>query len=220
MSQPLSIVGSNPPDAGGDRGDHGAEHVDPEAGPAVSPRKQLTDEIERDDAKQVLGVLLAAVQRERARADQFYVRARNLLAYGTALFVGIQAAFLANLGRETVSGKLLITGVERGNVATAAAVGLGALALATVVLFMFADRARRVDTTQGDDLLEAWLDPYGKYSRSSVLETLVAKVAREEEAWASANRRRGKLNSGLALLAGTAAIAALVELVILYTALA
>lgn len=219
-SQPLSVVSAGRkrrgPTSLTEQGSPGSG----EPRPPARPRPRLTDSDERDDARQVLTILLAATQRERARADQFYTRARNLLAYTTALFTAVQVAFLTGLGRTTSGGAALITTTERATAAGAALIGLLALIVGVFVLFGFADRGRSLDTVSGDDLLETWLDPRDEESAVSLLEALNGKVAAEEESWAKANRKREKLNRWLAGIAGFAAIVTLAELIILYLALA
>lgn len=210
MSQPLAVVGdpgSDPPGRG-PGGENGG------ATPAIRPT--ISDPDHRDDARQILSVMLAATQRERARADQFYTRARNLLGYTTALFGVVQAAFLANLGRER-AGDLLITASERHEIAYAAGTALALLVLSAICLFAFADRAQAVDTVEGHDLLEVWLG--GQYADQPTLATVLGKVAAEEESWAAANSCRARANAVLAWLVGGTALAGVVELALLYGAL-
>lgn len=212
--QPLAVVGepgSVAEEEGGGAGDNAGESV-PKTRPVMS------DPDHRDDARQILSVMLAATQRERARADQFYTRARNLLAYTTALFGVVQAAFLTNLGRER-GGELLITASERHEVAYAAGTALILLVISAICLFAFADRAQSVDTVEGHDLLEVWLDPTGKYSDEPTLATVLGKVATEEESWAAANRSRASANAVLAWVVGGTALAGVAELALLYSAL-
>lgn len=171
---------------------------------------------EQEDAKQALTVMLALLQRERARADQFYTRARNLLAYTTALFTGVQIAFLAALGRETKNGDVLVTAPERHDVATAAVVALGALIIAVAVLSAGADRSQRTRMVSGEDVLRTMAFPPRGLS---AVQALVGRLADEEDSWATVNNRRSKLNLVLAVLCGVVAVAALIELVLLYTAL-
>jgi hypothetical protein len=196
------------------------EHDDATPAVPLKPRATLTDEHERDDVRQVIAILLAAIQRERARADQFYTRARNLLAYTTALFTGIQAAFLVNLGRANTRGVPFITPSEREQVAWAAVLGLGFLVVGAILLFVFADRARRVEVTTADQVFEALFDPNHRFSDTPVLVTLAAQLGSEQESWAEANQARGHLNLGLAVICLIASGIALVELVFLYSALA
>jgi hypothetical protein len=185
---------------------------------AVKPRREIDDDHHRDDLKQVIAVILASVQRERATADQFYVRARNLLAYATVLFTAIQAAFLANLGR--LSGTTpIIDGAERNDVATAAGISLGFLLIALIVLVGFADRARGVDVVTGAAALESYEDSEHNHQDAAVLEVLAVALATEDSAWGASNLTRKHLTTVLAWLTATSAAAALAELVLLYQAL-
>jgi hypothetical protein len=196
-----------------------AEAPPAEATPIHVPRRELTDSNERDDVKQLITVLLACLQRERARADQYYVRARNLLAYASALFTAVQVAFLANLGRQNPNDNLLISNAERNDIAIAAVIGAALLAIAVITLIAFADRARMVDVVGGSDVIAAWADPDGK-AKEAVLETIALDLAAEERSWSEANDMRAKLNVAMAVVTLLASAAAIAELVFLYQGLA
>lgn len=163
--------------------------------------------------------MMAAVQRERARADQFYLRARNLLAYATGFFTIVQVAFISNLGRE-IDGAQIVSDGERLAVGLAAISGLIGLALAAGLMIVFADRARPVDVVGGDDLVRSWFNPNDEERGVARLWVLIAKVRAEEESLAGENDARNKANVGLAALAGWVAVSCLVQLILLYVAVA
>jgi hypothetical protein len=170
---------------------------------------------DREDARQLLTVLLAAVQRERARAEQFYTRARNLLAYTSGLYTLVQAAFFSALGREA-DGALLITSAERTPIAVAAGVGAIALAVAVLIWLLAADRPKKVTVVGGYSLIDAWFEPDEKDQRLEPLWRLIGKVVDEEETLAAANEDRDVANRRLTWAVGVTATASLVQLVFLY----
>lgn len=184
--------------------------------PPVRPR--ISDPDERDDARQILTVLLAAVQRERARADQFYLRSRNILTFVSAAFVAAQAALLANVGRE-ISGVRLVSAGELKTIGWIAAGALLFVVITGAVVFGRADRARPGQATSGKDLLKQWMAPEEADAKLSVLAMLVTKVAGEEMAWASGNEDRGRHARTAARAAAVAVLLILAELVALFLAL-
>ncbi len=71
--QPLAVVGD--PGSGTEGEGEGAGDNAGDILPKTRP--VILDPDQRDDARQILSVMLAATQRERARADQFYTRCRG-----------------------------------------------------------------------------------------------------------------------------------------------
>jgi hypothetical protein len=188
-------------------------------GGGMSDRPVLSGADDRDDVKQLLTILSATVQRERARADQFYSRARNLLAYSTALFTGVQATFITNLGRENSEGVALISSDERIGIAVPALLALITLSAAAVVLFSSSDRARRMYVPSAGEIATAYLAPEGRDRELPALLSMVTQVRRESEALHAANEAREKSNRLLAVLVGTTALLCLGEMVAIYLAL-
>jgi hypothetical protein len=177
-------------------------------------RRELTQE-ERDDARQVLTLAIAACSRERAAADQYYARGRNLWVICATLFTAIQAAFLANVGRRSGS-NILLTAHERGDIVWWA-VGAGVLlAISLGLLLGWLDRPRTMRSVGAQALTDAWLDPEKKYAERAVLEVLAARAIQEEAGWADANKDRKRALSFLAWSCGLTALVSVVELMILY----
>jgi hypothetical protein len=177
-------------------------------------RRTLSDE-ERDDAKQVLALAIASIGRERAAADQIYVRGRNTVAFTATLFAAVQAALLSSIGRES-AGRVLLEASVRSDAATAGAVAAGGLLMAVACLFFWLDRPRSIAAVGAETLTNAWLDPRGEYRDEAVIEVLVSKSIAEESQWARANASRRRAAKWLSRLCGLTAVAAVVELVFLY----
>jgi len=180
-------------------------------------RPTLTDD-ERDNAKQVLTVALAAIQRERAAADQMYVRGRNTVAFTATLFVAVQAAFLSSIGRE-IDSRPLLSASERADVFLPAAIAAGLLAVAVGCLFFWLDRPRPIAAVGAETLTNAWLDPRGEHRDEAVIEVLAVRSIQEESGWARANGGRKRALSWVSFMCGLAGVAVLVELAFLYCGL-
>ncbi len=169
----------------------------------------------RDDAKQVLALAVAGIQRERAAADQTFMRGRNFLAFTATLFFAVQAAFIANVGRESQD-KLLLSSAERTDLMWWAAIAAAGVLAALGMLLFWLDRPRKIQAVGGDTLLDAWFDPEKKYGHEAVLETLAGAAIQEEQQWADANKSRKRAVAWIGLTCAAVAITALIELVVLY----
>lgn len=182
-------------------------------------QRPVLHEAEREDASQVIALAIAGAQRERASADQYYLRGRNLLALVAALFTAVQAAFLANIGRQ-VGSEVLLTSSERGTVLIPTAIAVVFLAATFVVLFGLLDRGRDKHLIGADALTRAWLDPTGEHKDKAVLEVLAARAIQEESEWADANRGRKGAFTAVSWLGGLTGAALVAELAVLYIGLA
>jgi hypothetical protein len=181
------------------------------------PPSRMTDE-ERDDAKQVLALAIMAIQRERAAADQFYVRGRNFLAFIATLFVAGQAALVATIGREA-RGRVLLSSSDLSMIRWPAAVAAGLLLIAFTLLMFWVDRPRRMDLVGSGTLSEIWVDDDGTYAAVTKLEALVLAALEEESCWARTNSERRKALTVGTTVGAAAALAVVVELVFLYMGL-
>lgn len=181
-------------------------------------RPTLDDEGERDDAKQVLALAIAAIERERGFADQCYLRGRNAFAVSATLFSAAQAAFIASVGRE-VGDEALLTEPERADVLIPAGIGALFLVVALGLLVFWLDRPRKMTVVGAETLREAWFDPHNKHPDTPVLEVLVSRAIKEESAWAKSNEDRTRALRFIGIACGLAGLASLVQLFVLYTGL-
>lgn len=172
----------------------------------------------RDDAKQVLALAIAGIQRERAAADQYYARGRNMVTIVAALFAAVQAAFVANVGREA-AGKLLLSSGERHAIIIPAIIGGVLLLVAVGALLFYLDRSRPMEVVGAGTLREIWIDPFGQHTDTPVLEMLAARAIHEEDEWSDANEDRRTAVIVVGVICALAAVAALAELTLLYVGL-
>jgi hypothetical protein len=177
--------------------------------------KLSTDE--REDARQVISLAIAASQRERAAADQTYIRGRNFIAFVASLFVAAQAAFVATIGRES-GGKALLDANDLALIRWPAGTAAVLLVAAFAVMMMKLDRSKDMTLLGSRTLSDIWFgeESPGGVSRLDAL--LVASLA-EEEAWATANAARRKALGCVSIVGGLAAVAVFVQLVCLYIGL-
>lgn len=185
---------------------------------AEAGQRPKLSEDDRDDARQVLALATAAIQRERGAADGFYLRGRNFFAISSALFAATQAAFVASVGRES-AGEVLLSSAELSDVLKLAAGAGAALVICLVLLILWLDRPRKMDLVGADELRSAWIDETGQHHDVAVLDVLALRAIQEEEAWASSNVQRGKSLKAVALAAGFAALLTLGQLIALYSGL-
>ncbi|HKG38480.1 MAG TPA: hypothetical protein VKB25_05775 [Conexibacter sp.] len=171
---------------------------------------------EREDARQVIALAIAASQRERAAADQTYIRGRNFIAFVASLFVAAQAAFVATIGRES-GGEALLDAKDLALIRWPAGTAAVLLVAAFAVMMMKLDRSKDMTLLGSRTLSHIWSgDDNGGVSR---LDALVVASLAEEEEWATANAARRKALGCVSIVGGLAAVAVFVQLVCLYIGL-
>jgi len=181
----------------------------------VRLRPTLRDPDERDDAKEMLKVAIASIQRERSFADQCYTRGRNAFAVSATLFTAAQAAFISSVGRQ-LKGEPLLKGSEKSQVLIPAAVGAVLLVVALALLIFWLDRPRKMVLVGSRTLWDIWLNKSGRYDDTPVLEALVVEALHEESAWAAANRDRRRALMWSGIVSALAGVAGLIQVYVLY----
>jgi hypothetical protein len=170
---------------------------------------------ERDDVRQFVSVALAGIQRERAAADAHYLRGRNVVTFAAAFFVAVQAALVANIGKETKSGQQLLERAELGDVLWPAGIGALLLLVSVAFLLFWLDRARPLDVTTGDKLEGIWQDRHGQNGGSAKLLVLLKVLIEEEKDWSTTNESRRVAGRALSFVAALAALSCGAELSVL-----
>jgi hypothetical protein len=173
---------------------------------------------ELEEAKAVLSMATAGIQRERAAADGHYSRGRSAVTVTATLFLAVQAAFVANIGRES-GGKVLLSSSERGTIAVFALIAAGCLVAAIVLLLAWLDRPREMVVVGGKTLREAWLDQYGQHTDTAVLDLLALRATQEEDEWARSNEDRYRALKFVGATCGLTVLVVLTELILLYHSL-
>jgi hypothetical protein len=173
---------------------------------------------ELEEAKAVLALAGVAIQRERGAADGHYSRGRSAITVTATLFLAVQAAFMANIGRES-DGKVLLSSGERGDILIPAVIAAVFLVAAITLLLAWLDRPRKMVVVGGKTLRKAWLDQYGEHTDTAVLDLLALRATQEEDAWAESNEDRYKALKFVGAACGLTVISVLVELTLLYLSL-
>ncbi len=172
---------------------------------------------QREDARQVIALAVAAAQRERAAADQTYIRGRNFIAFVASLFVAAQAAFVATIGRES-GHRVLLDTKDLDLIRWPAGAAALLLVVAFAVMMTTLDRPKGMTLLGSRTLGDIWL---GEENPGGVtrLDALVMASLAEEEEWATANAARRRALSYVTVVGGLAAVAVFVQLVCLYIGL-
>lgn len=173
------------------------------------------DAEERDDARQLIAVGLAGIQRERAAADSHYVRGRNVVAFTATLFGAAQAGVLASVGKLDAAGKQVLSDSELNHLLIIAAVAAVLLVVAVGILFLKLDRSRDIDPVGGEKLQMIWEDRYDRNPGTPRLMILLKAVIEEEKDWSVTNGNRAVWGLVLSIACSTAALVALGETVTL-----
>lgn len=173
------------------------------------------DTDERDDARQMIAVGLAGVQRERAAAEAHYVRGRNVVTFTATLFAAAQAAVIANVGKLDAAKQAVLSDGELDALLYFAAVAAVLLLVAVVMLFIKLDRPRDIDPVGGEKLQMIWEDRYGQNAGTPRLMILMKAVVEEEKSWSVTNSNRVFWGRVLSIACALAALVALGETVTL-----
>jgi hypothetical protein len=169
---------------------------------------------ERDDVRQFVSVALAGIQRERAAADAHYLRGRNVVTFVAAFFAAVQAALVANVGKEA-AGVRLLAGSELNDVLWPAAIAAILLLASVGCLLFWLDRARPLDVTSGDKLERIWEDGHSQNAGTAKLLVLLKALIEEEKEWSTTNEKRRDAGRALSFVAAGAALFCGVELFVL-----
>jgi hypothetical protein len=140
------------------------------------------------------------------------------VAVAATLFLAVQAAFMANIGRESEK-KILLDAGERGGIALFAGLGFVSLVIAIGLLLAWLDRPRDMVVIGGGELRDAWLDQYGRHTDTSVLDLLAVRATQEEEEWAESNQDRKRALKYVGAASAVTVVFVLIELIKLYTSL-
>jgi hypothetical protein len=173
---------------------------------------------ELEEAKAVLALAAAGIQRERAAADGHYTRGRSAVTVTATLFLAVQAAFMANVGRESED-KVLLSSGERGDILIFAIASAVFLVAAIAMLIAWLDRPRKMVVVGGKTLRDAWLDQYGQHTDVAVLDLLALRATQEEDEWAASNENRYRALKFVGAACAIAVLLTLVELTLLYLSL-
>lgn len=177
----------------------------------------MRPELSEADAKQLIPILMAGIDREIASADAHYARGRNLVALVGTLFVAAQASFLASIDKSTVEAgrrASLVTAAEREDIIWWA-YGSGALLLvAVLVLFLGLDRARKVPVV-GTATIDAW--PTKDDPDEPLAIYLVDALKAEQDRWSLGNGWRREAGIAVVVVALMSVACTIVEFALLYS---
>ena len=189
-------------------------HGTPAAHPFAEAEMQVTRRslapADREDLKDIVGVLIRIQEREQARADQQITRSRQIVGITATVFIAAQAALVASVNKHGFSPG------EAQACAYMAVAGLIVLILAVLVLLVYADAGLKMATLTGQEALNTWSEPDPDDPERTTLEQLAAAMSTEADSWIEVSNSRAIALNVLACLCGFAFVAVMAELITLF----